>query len=51
MFKFTVKSPIVQIYVAQVLAGSLTIENVPTFFGLRDAVKEVLASLGAEIIE
>lgn len=51
MFKFTTKSPIVQIYVAQIVQGKLTIDDVPTFFGLREAVKEALSALGAEVTE
>ena len=48
MFRFTKDSAIAIIFAGKVLNGSITLEQVPTFFGLKAAVEEILKTdLGA----
>lgn len=46
MFKFTEESVIVGSWVRLILADIKTYEEVPNIFGLKEAVLEVLASMG-----
>lgn len=46
MLKFNKDSGLTKVWVSLVMSGVYTLEQVPTFFGLRDAVKEVLKEIG-----
>lgn len=46
MFKLGKDSAVVKCWVTLVMAGTYTIEQVPTIFGIREAVESVLKEMG-----
>lgn len=45
MLKFTKNSGLTKVWVSLVMTGVYTIDQVPTFFGLKDAVQAVIDEL------